>query len=101
MKLVRDRIPEIIEASGQTCKYHIAHHTEHKERLFDKLTEELVEFIEEPCLEEAADLLEVLHKIFEVHDLDLRDVAQAAATKGDERGRFELGVILEKVNGAW
>ena len=60
MKLVRDRIPEIIIEDGRKPIYHIADADEYKRELCKKVTEELSEFQERPCLEEAADLLEVV-----------------------------------------
>ena len=47
MKLVRDRIPEIIE-DGRTPVYHIADIEEYKRELFRKVEEELNEFREDP-----------------------------------------------------
>ena len=48
MKLVRDNIPDIINSDGKDCKYHYAGEEEFKTYLFEKLREELVEFIEKP-----------------------------------------------------
>lgn len=43
-KLVRDRIPEIIEASGKTCKTMILDDVEYLRMLDAKLDEELAEY---------------------------------------------------------
>ena len=44
MKLVRDRIPEIIEESGKTCKCSVIKEIgEFQERLFEKMQEEMME----------------------------------------------------------
>lgn len=98
MKLVRDRIPEIIMKTGSTCEYHIADLPEFRERLFDKLKEELDEFIEAPCVEEAADMWEVFHTIMWVHNLDSNHVELAAHKRVSERGGFQQGLILESVD---
>lgn len=98
MKLVRDLIPKIIEESGKSCEYHTVKGDELKQRLYDKMTEELNEFIGDPCIEEAADMWEVLHAIFDVHGLRHSDVMKAADEKLRKRGGFELGIVLEKVN---
>ena len=45
-KLVRDRIPEIIEASGKTCSCRILPDSEYLEMLDEKLNEELSEYQE-------------------------------------------------------
>jgi len=97
VKLVRDLIPTIIEESGKSCTYHIVEDDELQERLYEKMREELDEFVENPCLEEAADMWEVLHAIFEVHGIHHRDVMNKAKDKEEERGGFTKGIVLEKV----
>lgn len=59
-KLVRDKIPEIIESSGRACHYRIASDDEHKHLLIEKLDEEVAEYGESGSLEELADVMEVL-----------------------------------------
>ena len=58
MKLVRNQIPEIIEQDGSSCRHHTADLLELKTMLYEKMHEELSEFIELPSLEEAADMYE-------------------------------------------
>ena len=60
-KLVRDRIPEIIEASGKTCKTEILSDDEYLKMIDAKLDEELVEYHKDQNIEELADLIEVIH----------------------------------------
>ena len=45
-KLVRDKIPEIIKETGAQCEYHVATGEDLKQALYNKLTEEINEFIE-------------------------------------------------------
>ena len=97
MKLVRDLIPQIIEDSGNSCSYHQAEGDELKQRLYEKMAEELNEFIENPCIEEAADMWEVLQAIFYHHDLHQREVMNAAEDKCGDRGAFDLGIVLESI----
>jgi predicted house-cleaning noncanonical NTP pyrophosphatase (MazG superfamily) len=98
MKLVRDLIPQIIEENGKTCEYHIAKYDEYKARLYEKLREELDEFINTPCYEEAADIYEVLFSIFEIHEMSMVRVELAALDKRTERGGFKDRIILESVD---
>jgi len=98
VKLVRDRIPEIIIEDGRNPVYHIADAKEYERELYRKVEEELNEFREEPCVEEAADLLEVLYTLFKVHNLDLFDIATTGMKKNSIVGSFARGVILEKVD---
>lgn len=59
-KLVRDQIPEIIEADGETCVIEILPDAQYLEMVDAKLNEELAEYQESKSLEELADLLEVM-----------------------------------------
>ena len=60
-KLVRDRIPEIIEASGKTCVTEILSEETYLRMVDDKLDEELAEYHSDQTIEELADLLEVIY----------------------------------------
>ena len=59
-KLVRDRIPEIIESNGQQCACETLEGKRYLEMLDAKLNEELAEYQQSKSLEELADLLEVI-----------------------------------------
>ena len=98
MKLVRDLIPQIIEDDGNSCDYHTANLPELKEMLYKKMHEELNEFIEKPCLEEAADMYEVLKTICWLHNIGMPAVISSAVEKREKRGGFGEGIILEGVN---
>lgn len=97
MKLVRDKIPDIIKASGQQYKYHVASSAELKWRLHEKMREELDEFINTPCLDEAADMYEVFLHICDFHGFAIEDVVETARSKNLRRGSFKEGIILEEV----
>ena len=62
-KLVRDRIPEIIEASGKSCVTEILSDADYLELLDAKLDEELAEYHKDQNIEELADLLEVIRAV--------------------------------------
>ena len=62
------------------------------------LDEEVDEFIEDPCLDEAADMLEVVRTFVSINGIDFDDVMAAAHIKKCMRGSFARGVVLEKVN---
>ncbi len=94
-KLVRDRIPEIIKEADKKCVYHIAEEEEFYAKLREKLLEEVNEFLENPCSEEAADILEVLETILAQEKY--RDARAEQIAKRIERGGFEEQIILEWV----
>ena len=60
-KLVRDKIPKIIEKDGQTPVIHIANKKEYKQKLLEKLQEEVDEFLKDQNQEELADKIGRAH----------------------------------------
>lgn len=98
MKLVRDKIPDIIIQSGRTCAYHVATEAEYKVRLYDKMVEEVAEFRSSPSEEEAADIYEVFFALCSFYGLSMEVVENIAAEKRAERGPFIKRLVLEKVD---
>ena len=96
-KLVRDKIPNLIRESGKDSKGHIADFSEYSIRIIDKMKEELAEFQESPCLDEAADLYEVFISMLKNWNMKLTDVENTAKIKGEIRGGFAQGIVLDKV----
>ena len=96
-KLVRDRIPEIIEESGKKAVIYIADDKEYLEKLYDKLIEEIEEFKENPSPEELADILEVCDAIREYFKIDANEVEYIKKKKFEERGGFYKRIILKEV----
>ncbi len=96
-KLVRDRIPEIIEASGKTCAAHILHDEEYIQALETKLNEEVAEYLADKNLEEMADILEVLQAICIAKGYTLEELEAMRAKKANERGGFAEKIFLEYV----
>jgi predicted house-cleaning noncanonical NTP pyrophosphatase (MazG superfamily) len=98
MKLVRDYIPEIIESDGKWCLTRKVHGAdEHMVMLKEKISEEAQEFIENPCYEEAADMLEVIKAFCHLAGLEFECVEDVAQKKQEERGGFYRGIVLQKV----
>jgi predicted house-cleaning noncanonical NTP pyrophosphatase (MazG superfamily) len=97
-KLVRDRIPEILEQEGKHYTARMVENKEYEKYLIKKMQEETKEFQETPCLDEAADMYEVFKKILTQWDLRMTDVELVAHHKKELKGAFEYGIILEEVN---
>ena len=93
-KLVRDRIPEIIEESGKHCETRILSKDEHLEYLNKKLGEELNEYLESGDIEELADLEEVLRGVLKLKNVSYEEFDAIRQKKCDERGAFEKGIAL-------
>jgi predicted house-cleaning noncanonical NTP pyrophosphatase (MazG superfamily) len=97
-KLIRNLVPSHIENEGRVAIYTVAEGVkEHISLLYDKMEEEMDEFIAEPCLEEACDIYEVLRALVEIHGMRMEDVVTTADRKVAECGGFEDGIILEGV----
>ncbi len=98
-KLVRDRIPEIIEASGRTPEVRVLEPAAYEQALLDKLLEEATELRDaapDDRLEEAADVYEVLVAVAELIGVELRDIEDRAAFKRAERGGFRERLWLDE-----
>jgi len=96
-KLVRDNIPSTMSAQGKNFRTHVAEPEEYKIKLKEKLIEEVHEFLEDPCLEELADILEVFSALVDAMGYSQEELAECMTDKSDERGSFESRIILESV----
>ena len=96
-KLVRDKIPEIIEASGKTCTTRILSQNEYLEALDQKLIEELAEYQESKALEELADLLEVMEATVKARGYTWQQLLELKKAKKATRGGFEEKILLLEV----
>ena len=97
-KLVRDRIPEIIEKSGKVCKTEILSDDDYLIMLEQKLDEELEEYHQDQNLEELADLLEVLWATAEARGYTVAELELMRKKKAAERGGFAKKILLKEVS---
>lgn len=88
-KLVRDKIPEIIEASGATPLTRILETEEYLSCLETKLDEEVQEFHESKSPEELADILEVVYALAAAQGCSREQLQQIFDAKHTARGGFE------------
>ena len=84
-KLVRDRIPEIIESSGRACVTEILSDEDYLKMLDAKLDEEL------------ADLMEVIRACAVARGYTVEELEQVRAEKAAKRGGFEKKILLKEV----
>ena len=96
-KLIRDKIPEIIEEAGKSHVTHIADDNEYLIALKNKISEEVQEFYENPCAEEMGDIMEVLDALAKYYNIEKSEVDEAKKIKNEKRGKFEQRIILESV----
>jgi predicted house-cleaning noncanonical NTP pyrophosphatase (MazG superfamily) len=100
-KLVRDRIPEVIEATGKRFTTRVLDEKEYIEELKKKSFEELQEYVEtenkEDAIEELADVLEILHALAEYHGSSIEEVEEVRKRKAAKRGGFKEKIYLIEV----
>ncbi len=100
-KLVRDRIPEIIEKSGKQFTSSILNDEQYFEELKNKGFEELEEYTyaanDTVALEELADVLEIIHALAAHHGSSFEEVEKIRKEKAEKRGRFQEKVFLHEV----
>ena len=96
-KLIRDRIPEIIEASGKRCVCSTLSDEEYLAKLDAKLNEELSEYQESKSMEELADLLEVIRTVAAARGSSMEEVESIRRDKAEKRGGFEKKILLTEV----
>ncbi|MEA4826891.1 MAG: nucleoside triphosphate pyrophosphohydrolase [Clostridium sp.] len=96
-KLVRDKIPQIIENSNKAFDIHIASKEEALELLHIKLDEDVTEFHEDKNLEELADIMEVLFALAKNLGYSEGELLTKRLQKREIRGGFDKNIVLEKV----
>ena len=96
-KLIRDKIPEIIEQSGKKCIIEVMDNDTYIEYLDHKLNEELAEYQQEKSIEELADLLEVIYAVAVARGYSVEDLERIRVEKAEKRGAFEKRLILQGV----
>lgn len=100
-KLVRDRIPEIIERDGKRLSTRILDEDEYVSHLDEKLKEELAEYLKceetKDQIEELADMLEVILALAEVKGVTAQELEAVRRQKADKRGAFNERILLEWV----
>lgn len=96
-KLVRDRIPEIIERNGKKPICRILDDAEYMEALEKKLDEEITEFHESKSIEELVDILEVVYALARAQGESTEYLQYLQRHKNYERGSFTQKIFLEEV----
>ncbi len=96
-KLVRDKIPEIIEAAGKKPVTHILDEASYLAELDRKLNEECAEYQESKSMEELADMLEVMYAIADARGYSVAELEAVRQKKAAERGGFRERIYLDGV----
>lgn len=99
-KLIRDKIPEIIEADGYIPITRILSDEEYKKELEKKLYEEYLEVLNtknrKERIEELADMLEIIIYLSMIENSSLDEVIEISKKKKLMRGGFDQKIYLIK-----
>lgn len=95
-KLVRDEIPAVIRADGETPVTDTVDGEAYEDRLAAKLREETEEFLADRETAELADVVAVVDAL--VDAVGREEVTRLREQKAARRGEFDDGVVLERVH---
>ena len=93
-KLVRDKIPALIEQGGQKAVTRILEDGEYRHHLEAKLDEEVAEFHRDKNAEELADILEVVYALADSIGCDRKTLLETYEQKHQARGGFADRIFL-------
>lgn len=96
-KLVRDKIPEIINSDSRVAITRKLDDEEYLKELNKKLQEEVKEYLEDNNVEELADIVEVIYGILNSKNVSIEEFEKIRKNKVDRRGAFNKKIFLEKV----
>lgn len=98
-KLVRDKIPEIMEAQGSVLDWRYLNDTEYDEALRQKLVEESEEIEQAPdreeTIKELADLFEAIDALCDLHKISNDEIIAIQTKKREEKGGFSTRKFLD------
>jgi predicted house-cleaning noncanonical NTP pyrophosphatase (MazG superfamily) len=97
-KLVRDRIPEIIEKDGKTCRVVVLDDKEYFGCFKRKIGEELKEYQADFSMEELADMQEVINAIVKANGLSKEQFDALREKKRLSNGGFDKKLMLLEVD---
>ena len=97
-KLVRDKIPEIINNDNRKAITRILNNEEYLAELNKKVLEEANEFIEANSIEELGDLMEVINAIMKLKGYKMEEVYKVMRDKAEKKGAFDEKIYLEYVD---
>ncbi len=93
-KLVRDKIPEIIQSAGRQCSTFILSDKDYARFLDDKLIEEVNEYRDSKRMEELADVLEVIHGIVEARGNTWDELEELRLEMRKNHGGFDKQILM-------
>lgn len=96
-KLVRGKIIDILQADNVNVSWRkLENNDEFKQALFNKLKEEVREFLENPSLEELADISEVLDALIPLYG-SIDEFQTIFNDKRNAKGDFSSRVFIDEI----
>ena len=95
IKLVRDRIPELIEKNHFPATFYTADEKEYQQRLREKLQEEVTEYLEGNTIEELVDIIEVIYALAQLSGFSPAQLETFRNKKAKESGTFSKRLIIK------
>ena len=94
-KLVRDKIPEIIEKEGKSFLFRkLWFDKEYEIALKEKLLEECNEYFDSENVEELIDIVEVILALIKIKGINLDEFDRLRIDKNIEKGSFDNQIFL-------
>lgn len=98
-KLVRDKIPQMLQAGGGSPETLILsddeYYTELNKKLFEECDEVVTAHDKNHLTEELADLLEVIISIAKHREINFEDIEKIRINKKEKRGGFDSKILLK------
>ncbi len=94
----RDNIHENLAAKGGKAITHILSDDEYKVALYNKLQEEVKEFLENPIPEELADIQEVINALAPIITGSMEELEKVRAEKFKVRGGYHKKIFIEEIH---
>lgn len=96
-KLIRDKIPELLERDGKKAIIETLSDEDYLLLLNQKLQEEVDEYLESGTVDELADIGEVMHAILEFKGITVERFQRVRLEKLEARGGFRKKLLLKEV----
>ena len=93
-KAIRDKIPEIIKNSGNSCNVKTLNDDDFLIELEKKLKEELEEYFENKTIEELGDMIDVINRIVILKGVSSDDFEKIRSKKISTNGGFDKNFFL-------
>lgn len=96
-KLIRDKIPELLDKKNVSYEIKTVPPDEEKDYVIKKIKEEVDELLDSEDIWEVWDVLEILRKFCKIKWYSWEDVERKRLDKLAERGWFDKWIILTKL----